>query len=100
MTKGTKQMRQPLSERPNAPQLLAIGLDAAEPSLIERWVVDGTLPHLPPLRLPYAPRDGWLGGEKAGTIGTASTTSGFAPEAGRLDRWRLGGAEGSRTPDF
>ena len=31
-------------------RVLAIGLDAAEPSLIERWIADGTLPHLRRLR--------------------------------------------------
>ena len=31
-------------------RLLAIGLDAAEPSLIERWIADGTLPNLRRLR--------------------------------------------------
>jgi predicted AlkP superfamily phosphohydrolase/phosphomutase len=31
-------------------RLLMIGLDAAEPSLVERWIADGTLPHLAALR--------------------------------------------------
>lgn len=31
-------------------RLLAIGLDAAEPDLIERWIADGTLPNLRRLR--------------------------------------------------
>lgn len=33
-----------------ARRLLAIGLDAAEPELIERWIADGTLPNLRRLR--------------------------------------------------
>lgn len=34
----------------HAPQLLLIGLDAAEPRLIEQWMADGSLPNLRALR--------------------------------------------------
>lgn len=35
---------------PTRPRVLMIGLDAAEPALIERWADDGSLPHLAGLR--------------------------------------------------
>jgi predicted AlkP superfamily phosphohydrolase/phosphomutase len=34
----------------STPRVVMIGLDAAEPSLIEQWIADGTLPHLKRLR--------------------------------------------------
>ena len=34
----------------NPRRVLLIGLDAADPELIERWTADGTLPHLAALR--------------------------------------------------
>ncbi len=36
--------------KPQGRRVLMIGLDAADPELIERWTADGTLPHLAALR--------------------------------------------------
>jgi len=36
--------------RPQASRVLLIGLDAAEPRLVERWMTDGSLPNLRRLR--------------------------------------------------
>ena len=56
-------------------RVLAIGLDAAEPGLIERWIADRTLPHLRRLRETGSYRRlgssaGWLSGSPWSTFAT------------------------------
>ena len=66
------------------PRVLMIGLDAADPALIERWLADGTLPHLARLRARgsyrrLASSAAWLAGSPWPTFytGTSPASHGF-----------------------
>ncbi len=66
------------------PRVLMIGLDAAEPALVERWMDDGTLPHLAGLRARgsyrrLASSAAWLAGSPWPTFytGTSPASHGF-----------------------